>query len=250
MVKSNFLHVIFLTLILGSGCSKNDHTNVIGDKSSANSKSNVNISNDPNAKFIAQQTTLNSFESSNTYNNYGFAYRYESRSGDGEEHFYKSIQEFTNNDITNQRNILAETWVEVSKEEYLQTEQHYDQTGELVDLQPKILQSTPIYQKFVQFVEEQQARQAEFEKKRADFNAEFEQRRADFDADFNRKNADFEAKFNDKSAEFDKNWDESTQPSIKSKNLDSAQKETLENLEITEPELLDDESQPENSSAL
>lgn len=239
MIKFNFLHVVFLTLILGSGCSKNDQTNIAGEKTSSTSESNVNISNDPNAKFIAQQTTLNSFESSHIFNNYGFAYRYESRSGDGEEHFYKSIQEFTNNDITNQRDILAETWVEISKEEYLQTKQHYDQTRNLNDLHPEILESTQIYQKFLQFLEEQQARQAEFEKKRADFNAEFEERRADSDAEFNRKHA-----------EFDKNWDESTQPPTKLKNIDTTHKDALDDIQMTEPELADDESQPENTRAL
>ena len=70
MIKSNFWHIIVLTLILGSGCSKNDQTNVAGDHPASHSQSSVN--NDPDAKFIAQQTTINSFESSNTYNNYGF----------------------------------------------------------------------------------------------------------------------------------------------------------------------------------
>ena len=237
MIKSNFWHIVFLTLILGSGCSKNDQTNVAEDHSSSQHKSSVN--NDPNAKFIAQQTSINSFESSHTYNNYGFAYRYESRSGDGKEYFYKSIQEFTNNDITNQRNILAESWVEIPKEEYAQTKQHYDQTREIIDLHPEILQSTPIYQKFLQFLEEQQARQAEFDKKRADFKAEFEQKRADFDAEFNRKRA-----------EFDKNWDESTQPSAKSKNLNTVHKDALDDVQMTESELSDHESQPESTSAL
>lgn len=116
MIKSNLWHIIFLTILLGSGCSENDHTNVAGDNSLSHSKTSVN--NDPNAKFTAQQTSVNSFESSNTYNNYGFAYRYESRNGDGKEYFYKSIQEFVSNDVTNQRNILAESWVEIPKEEY------------------------------------------------------------------------------------------------------------------------------------
>lgn len=237
MIKLNFLHIAFLTLILGSGCSKNDHTNIAEDNSPSHSKSSVN--NDPNAKFTAKQTSVNSFESSNTYNNYGFAYRYESRSGDGEEHFYKSIQEFMNNDITNQRNILAETWTEISKEEYLQTRQLYDETRELIDLHPEILQSTPIYQKFLQFLEEQQDRQAEFERKRADFKAEFEQQRADFNAEFNRKHA-----------EFDKSWTESMQPSTQSKNLDTAHEEVLDDIQIEEPKLSDQESQPDNTSVL
>ncbi|WP_168396100.1 hypothetical protein [Acinetobacter indicus] len=237
MIQSNFLHVVFLTLLLGSGCSKNDHLNIAGDNSSSYNKSSVN--NDPNAKFTVQQTSVNSFESSNTYNNYGFAYRYESRSGDGKEYFYKSIQEFTNNDITNQRNILAESWVEIPKEEYAQTKQHYDQTREIIDLHPEILQSTPIYQKFLQFLEEQQARQAEFEKKRADFKAEFEKKRADFDAEFNRKRA-----------EFDKNWDESTQSSTKSKNLNTVHNDAVDDVQMTESELSDHESQPESTSAL
>lgn len=239
MIKSKFLYIVFLTLLLGSGCSKNDQMNSAVEKSSSNSKSNVNINNDPNAKFMAQQTSVNSFESSNTYNNYGFAYRYESRSGDGEEHFYKSIQEFMNNDITNQRNILAETWTEISKEEYLQTRQLYDETRELIDLHPEILQSTPIYQKFLQFLEEQQDRQAEFEKKRAEFKAEFEQQRADFNAEFNRKHA-----------EFDKSWTESMQPSTQSKNLDTAHEEVLDDIQIEEPKLSDQESQPDNTSVL
>ncbi len=236
MIKSNFLHIVFLTLLLGSGCSKNDQTNVEGDSSSSHSRTSVN--NDPNAKFTAQQTSVNSFESSNTYNNYGFAYRYESRSGDGEEYFYKSIQEFVSNDVTNQRNILAESWVEIPKEEYAQTKQHYDQTREIIDLHPEILQSTPIYKKFLQFLEEQQVRQAQFEKERADFKAEFEQKRADFDAEFNRKRA-----------EFDKNWDESTQPSAKSKNLNTVHKDALDDVQMTESGLSDHDSQPESTSA-
>lgn len=229
MIKFNFLHIAFLTLILGSGCSNNDHTNVAGDNSSSHSKSSVN--NDPNAKFTAQQTSVNSFESSNTYNNYGFAYRYESRSGDGKEYFYKSIQEFVNNDVTNQRNILAESWVEIPKEEYAQTKQHYDQTREIIDLHPEILQSTPIYKQFLQFLEEQQARQAQLEKERADFNAQFEQRRAEFDADFNRKRA-----------EFDKSWNESKQPSTQSINPDTTHKDAIDDIQMTEPELVKDEN--------
>lgn len=237
MIKLNFLHIAFLTLILGSGCSKNDHTNIAEDNSPSHSKSSVN--NDPNAKFTAKQTSVNSFESSNTYNNYGFAYRYESRSGDGEEYFYKSIQEFVNNDVTNQRNILAESWVEIPQEEYAQTKQHYDQTREIIDLHPEILQSTPIYKKFLQFLEEQQARRAQFEKERADFDAQFKQRRAEFDADFNQKRA-----------EFDKNWNEPVHPSTQSKNLDTVHKNTLDDIQMAEHELVDNESQSENTNAL
>ncbi|WP_122902253.1 hypothetical protein [Acinetobacter sp. B51(2017)] len=237
MIKLNFLHIVFLTLILGSGCSKNDHTNIAEDNSPSHSKSSVN--NDPNAKFTAQQTSVNSFESSNTYNNYGFAYRYESRSGDGKEYFYKSIQEFVNNDVTNQRNILAESWVEIPQEEYAQTKQHYDQTREIIDLHPEILQSTPIYKKFLQFLEEQQARQTQFEKERADFDAQFEQRRAKFDADFNQKRA-----------EFDKNWNEPVHPSTQSKNLDTVYKNTFDDIQMAEHELVDNESQSENTNAL
>ncbi|MDO5544149.1 MAG: hypothetical protein Q4F77_12745 [Acinetobacter sp.] len=238
MIHSKFFYVVFLTLLLGSGCSKNDEMNSAVEKSPSNSKSNVKISNDPNAKFMAQQTSVNSFESSNTYNNYGFAYRYESRSGDGKEYFYKSIQEFMSDDFTNQRHILAETWTEISKEEYLQTREHYDQTRELIDLHPEILQSTPIYQKFLQFLEEQQARRAEFEKKRADFDAEFNRKRAEFDAEFNRKRT-----------EFDKRWTESTRPSPQSKNLDTTHREeVLDDIQIEEPELSDHESQPDNTS--
>ena len=237
MIKSNFWHIVFLTLILGSGCSKNDQTNVAEDHSSSQHKSSVN--NDPNAKFIAQQTSINSFESSHTYNNYGFAYRYESRSGDGKEYFYKSIQEFVNNDVTNQRNILAESWVEIPLDEYVQTKQHYDQTREIIDLHPEILQSTPIYKKFLQFLEEQQARRAQFEKERADFDAQFKQRRAEFDADFNQK-----------PAEFDKNWNEPVPPSTQSKNLDTVHKNTFDDIQMAERELTDNESQSENTNAL
>ncbi|MFW1744480.1 hypothetical protein [Acinetobacter johnsonii] len=237
MIKSNFWHIIFLTLILGSGCSKNDQMHAAGDSSSSHSKTRVN--NDPNAKFTAQETSVNSFESSNTYNNYGFAYRYESRSGDGKEYFYKSIQEFESNELTNQRNILAESWIEIPEEEYAQTKQHYDQTREIIDLHPEILQSTLIYKKFLQFLEEQQVRQAQFEKERADFDAQFEQKRADFDAEFNRKRA-----------EFDKNWDESTQPSTKSKNLNTVHNDTVDDVQMTESELSDHDSQPESTSAL
>lgn len=236
MIKFNFLYVVFLTIILGSGCSKNEPPNVAEKKASSNKQSDLNpevnnepdVSNDPNAKFTAQHTNINSFETSNTFNNYGFAYRYESRSGDAKEHFYKSIQEFTANDITNQRNILAETWVEISKQEYLQTKQHYDQTRELSDLSPKILQSTPIYQKFLQFLEEQQVRQAQFEKKRADFDTEFERKRA----------------------EFNKNWNEPTQSAIKSKDEDTTHKNVIDDIQITQPESSDEDSERENSSAL
>lgn len=237
MIKSNFWYITFFALILGSGCSKNDHTNVAGDNSSSHSKTSVN--NDPNAKFAAKQTSVNSFESSNTYNNYGFAYRYESRSGDGKEYFYKSIQEFVSNELTNQRNILAESWVEIPEEEYAQTKQHYDQTREIIDLHPEILQSTLIYKKFLQFLKEQQVRQAQFEKERADFDAQFEQKRADFDAEFNRKRA-----------EFDTNWDESSQPSTKSKNLNTVHNDTVDDVQMTESELSDHDSQPESTSAL
>lgn len=247
MIKFNFLHVVFLTIILGSGCSKNEPPNVAEKKASSNNQSDLNpevnnepdVNNDPNTKFTAQHTSINSFETSNTFNNYGFAYRYESRSGDAKEHFYKSIQEFMANDITNQRDILAETWVEISKQEYLQTKQHYDQTRELSDLNPKILQSTPIYQKFLQFLEEQQVRQAQFEKKRADFDAEFERSRADFDTEFERKRA-----------EFNKNWNEPTQSAIKSKDEDTTHKNVIDDIQITQPEFSDEDSERENSSAL
>ena len=169
MLKAHCVAVSLLTLLLGSGCTPH-----------------VKISDDPNEKFTAQQTTINSFENSNTFNNYGFSYHYESRSGNGKTYFYKSIQEFSDNDFTNQRNILAETWVEIEKEEYLQTQQHYDQTGKIVDLHPEILQATPIYQKFLQFLEQQQARHAQFEKERTEFDKAFKHRQAKFDAEFNK----------------------------------------------------------------
>ena len=80
---------------------------------------------------------------------------------------------------------------------------------------------------------------AEFDKKRADFKAEFEQKRADFNAEFNRKRA-----------EFDKNWDESTQSSTKSKNLNTVHNDAVDDVQMTESELSDHESQPESTSAL
>lgn len=235
MSKQRLTALVLLTLLIGNGCSKKDstHATTAGDENNSSSvqvgkNDRVIMGNDPDAKFTASQTTINSFESSNTFNNYGFAYHYESRSGDGQEHFYKSIQEFTKNDLTNQRDLLAETWVEISKEEWLKTKQHYEQTRELVDLNPKILQSTPLYQKLLQFLDEQNARQAQFEKQRADFDAEFKRR----------------------SVEFDKRWNESTQPSSRSHDAEMTQPEVNDNSPAVQSDQSSDESQKQDSSAL
>lgn len=234
MSKQRLIALVLLALIVGSGCSKKDHSDVTTVEESTSSSAvqaakndKVIISDDPNAKFTASQTSINSFESSNTYNNYGFAYRYERRSGDGQEHFYKSIQEFTKNDLTNQRNLLAETWVEITQQEWLETKQHYDQTRELVDLNPKILQSTPLYQKLLQFLDEQNARQAQFEKQRADFDAEFNRR----------------------SAEFDKRWNESTQSTSRLHGAEMTQPEVNDNTPAIESDQSSDESQNQDSNA-
>ncbi|MCU4304788.1 hypothetical protein KTH06_02930 [Acinetobacter ursingii] len=235
MLKQRLIPLVLLTLLIGNGCSKKDstHATTAGEENNASSApvakdEKVTMGDDPNAKFTASQTSINSFESSNTYNNYGFAYRYERRSGDGQEHFYKSIQEFTKNDVTNQRNLLAETWVEISQQEWLETKQHYDQTRELVDLNPKLLQSTPLYQKLLQFLDEQNTRQAQFEKQRADFDAEFKRR----------------------SAEFDKRWNESTQPSSRSPEAEIPQPELSDRQQEVESDQSSDDSQKQESSAL
>lgn len=235
MSKQRLIALVLLTFVIGNGCSKKDpiHAATAEEENNASSvpvtkDDKVIMGNDPNAKFTASQTSINSFESSNTYNNYGFAYRYEHRSGDGQEHFYKSIQEFTKNDLTNQRNLLAETWVEITQQEWLATKQHYDQTRELVDLNPKLLQSTPLYQKLLQFLDEQNARQAQFEKQRADFDAEFKRR----------------------SEEFDKRWNESTQPSSRSHEAEMTQPEVGDNPPEVESDQSNDNSQKKDSSAL
>lgn len=234
MLKQRLIPLVLLTLLIGNGCSKKDstHATTAGEENNASSApvakdDKVIMSDDPNAKFTASQTSINSFESSNTYNNYGFAYRYERRSGDGHEHFYKSIQEFTKNDVTNLRNLLAETWVEITQQEWLETKQHYDQTRELVDLNPKLLQSTPIYQKLLQFLNEQNARQAQFEKQRAEFEANFNRQRADFD----------------------KHWNESTQPSSRSHDAEITQPEVSDNSPAVESDSSSDDSQKQDSSA-
>ncbi|WP_343682860.1 hypothetical protein [Acinetobacter baylyi] len=235
MSRQRLIALVLLTLLIGTGCSKKDSTHAATAEEENNASSapvtkdnKVIMGNDPNAKFTASQTSINSFESSNTYNNYGFAYRYERRSGDGQEHFYKSIQEFTKNDLTNQRNLLAETWVEITQQEWLATKQHYDQTRELVDLNPKLLQSTPLYQKLLQFLDEQNARQVQFEKQRADFDAEFKRR----------------------SEEFDKRWNESTQPSTRSHDDEMTQPEVSDNPPEVESDLSSKDSQKQDSSAL
>ena len=234
MSKQRLIPLVLLTLVIGNGCSKKDstHATTSGDENNSSSvqvrkNDRVIMGNDPNAKFTASQTSINSFESSHTYNNYGFAYRYERRSGDGQEHFYKSIQEFTKNDLTNQRNLLAETWVEISKEEWLKTKQHYDQTRELVDLNPKLLQSTPLYQKLLQFLDEQQARQAQFEKQHADFDKEFKRR----------------------SADFDKRWNESTQPTSRTDKAEMIHEDDGDNTSIVESDQSSYGSQNQDSNA-
>lgn len=226
MLKQRLIPLVLLTLLIGNGCSKKDSTpaRTAGEENNTSSApvakdDKVIMGDDPNAKFTASQTSINSFESSNTYNNYGFAYRYERRSGDGQEHFYKSIQEFTKNDLTNQRNLLAETWVEITQQEWLATKEHYDQTRELVDLNPKLLQSTPLYQKLLQFLDEQNARQAQFEKERAEL----------------------EANFNRQQADFDKHWNESTQPSSRSHDAEITQPE--DNPPAVESDSSSDDSQ-------
>lgn len=235
MSRQRLIALVLLTLLIGTGCSNKDSTHATTAEEENNASSapvtkdeKVIMGNDPNAKFTASQTSINSFESSNTYNNYGFAYRYERRSGDGQAHFYKSIQEFTKNDVTNQRNLLAETWVEITQQEWLATKQHYDQTRELVDLNPKLLQSTPLYQKLLQFLDEQNARQAQFEKQRADFDAEFKRR----------------------SEEFDKRWNESTQPSSRSHEAEMTQPEVSDNPPEVESGQSSNDSQKQDSSAL
>lgn len=235
MLKQRLIPLVLLTLLIGNGCSKKDSTHATNTEEENNAPSapvakddRVIMGDDPNAKFTASQTSINSFESSNTFNNYGFAYRYEHRSGDGQEHFYKSIQEFTKNDVTSQRNLLAETWVEITQQEWLETKEHYDQTRELVDLNPKILQSTPIYQKLIQFIDEQNARQTQFEKQRAEFEANFNRQRADFD----------------------KHWNESTQPSSRSHDAEITQPEVSDNSPAVESDSSSDDSQKQDSSAL
>lgn len=234
MSKQRLTALVLLTLLIGNGCSKKEstHTTAAGEENNSSSvqvgkNDRVIMGDDPNAKFTASQTSINSFESSNTYNNYGFAYRYERRSGDGQEHFYKSIQEFTENDLTNQRNLLAETWVEITQQEWLETKQHYDQTRELVDLNPKLLQATPIYQKLIQFIDEQNARQVQFEKQRAEFEANFNRQRADFD----------------------KRWNESTQPSSRSHDAEKTQSGASNNSPAVESDQSNDDSQKQDSSA-
>ncbi len=234
MSKQRLTVLVLLTLLIGNGCSKKDstHATTAGEEKNASSapvakNDRVIMGDDPNAKFTASQTSINSFESSNTYNNYGFAYRYERRSGDGQEHFYKSIQEFTRNDLTNQRNLLAETWIEITQQEWLETKQHYDQTRELVDLNPKLLQSTPIYQKLIQFIDEQNARQVQFEKQRAEFEANFNRQRADFD----------------------KRWNESTQPSSRSHDTEKTQSVASNNSPAVESDQSSNDSQKQDSSA-
>lgn len=234
MSKQRLTALVLLTLLIGNGCSKKDstHTKTVGDENNSSSalvakNDRVIMGDDPNAKFTASQTSINSFESSNTYNNYGFAYRYERRSGDGQEYFYKSIQEFTKNDLTNQRNLLAETWVEITQQEWLETKQHYEQTRELVDLNPKLLHATPIYQKLIQFIDEQNARQVQFEKQRAEFEANFNRQRADFD----------------------KRWNESTQPSSRSYDTEKTQSGASNNSPAVESDQSNDDSQKQDSSA-
>lgn len=234
MFKERLIPLVLLTFLIGSGCSKKDNSNDTAVEK-ANSSSaqaakddKVIMGDDPNAKFTASQTTINSFESSNTFNNYGFAYHYEIRSGDGQEHFYKSIQEFTKNDLTDQRNLLAENWVEITKQEWLETKQHYDQTGEILDLNPRLLKSTPLYQKLIQFLNEQQARQAEFEKQRADFNAEFNRQRT----------------------EFDKSWNESNHQTSRSSDRKTVHEDEPDNSQPAELDQPNDESQKPDPNAL
>lgn len=191
MFKPYYLYSIFLVLVVGSGCSKNDPSDPSASErktaislAPVNKAATINMGHDPDQKFQASHTTINSFQSSNTYNNYGFAYVYERRSGDGQVHYYKSIQEIVIDTFSNQKNILAETWVEISQDEWLQSEQHYKQHGELTDLEPEILQATGIYQKRQQFLQQLQLRQQQFEKERTDFEDRFKQRKAEFDAKF------------------------------------------------------------------
>lgn len=189
IMKYRTLSIILLMIFTGTGCNKKDNAALQSTEKSSASPADVaesiQMGNDPNTKFTAPHTTINSFEHSNTHNNYGFAYVYERRSGDGQTHFYKSIQEFNQNNFSNQRNVLTETWVEISEQEWLKTKQHYEQTGELVDLTPKILQSTAIFVKYQQFLQQQQALQAQFNKERAEFDAEFKRRQAEFDRNWN-----------------------------------------------------------------
>lgn len=234
MSKRRLNALVLLTLLIGNGCGKKEstHTTAAGEENNSSSvqvgkNDRVIMGDDPNAKFTASQTSINLFESSNTYNNYGFAYRYERRSGDGQEHFYKSIQEFTKNDLTNHRNLLSETWIEITQQEWLETKQHYDQTRELVDLNPKLLQATPIYQKMIKFIDQQNARQMKFEKQRAEFEANFNRQRADFD----------------------KRWNESTLPSLRSHDAEKTQSGASNNSPAVESDQSNNDSQKQDSSA-
>lgn len=197
--------LLLLAVLMGSGCSKNDPSDPNSSEGKTaislapvNTVPTINMGHDPDEKFKATHTTINSFQRSNTYNNYGFAYVYERRSGDGQVHYYKSIQEFVLDNFTNHKNILAETWVEISDTEWQQSEQHYKQSGELIDLEPEILQATGIYLKRQQFLAQQQQRQQQFEHERAEFDARFKQRKAEFDANFAQQHAEITAKASQK----------------------------------------------------
>lgn len=136
---------------------------------------------------------------------------------------FKNLQKWFNQS----KESIGKTWVEITQQEWLETKQHYDQTRELVDLNPKILQSTPLYQKLLQFLDEQNARQAQFEKQRADFDAEFNRR----------------------SAEFDKRWNESTQSTSRLHGAEMTQPEVNDNTPAIESDQSSDESQNQDSNA-
>lgn len=151
----------------------------------------------PVEKFAAANTTINSFESTNTFNSYGFAYRYEKRSDDNQSHYYKMIQEFEDNHISGRRTILNEAWVEITPQEWLSTQHYYEKTHQIQDLNPKILQSTNLFANMQQFLQQQQARNQRFKAEQAEFMRDFNQRRVDFDKNFNAQLARFNQDFDD-----------------------------------------------------
>ena len=111
--------------------------------------------NQPESKFTVQNTHINSFEASNTYNGYGFAYIYQQRSGEGEAHYYKLIQEFQEvgfNSSFPDRKILAEHWFEITENEWLETQASYQETSKITDLYPQAFANSSLYQKRLAFL--------------------------------------------------------------------------------------------------
>ena len=110
---------------------------------------------EPEAKFTVQNTQINTFQAANSYNGSGFAYVYQRRSGEGAAHYYKLIQEFQDigfNSAFPDRQILAEHWIEITENEWIETYDNYQKTGKLKDLYPQAFQDSLLYQKRLAFL--------------------------------------------------------------------------------------------------